>query len=58
MYLLILSIPVLYVMSSIVANAANSSITTTPKNYDDIQITYTLKYPNGGVWNKNVGIPI
>ena len=58
MYLLILSIPVLYVMLSLVANAANSSLTTTPNFYESIQITYTLKYPYGGVWNTNEDIPI
>jgi len=58
MYLLILSIPVLYVMFSLVAIAANSSITTTPNVYDNIKITYTLKNPQGGVWNTSEDILI
>ena len=57
-YLLILTIPVLYVMFSLVANAASLSNTTTPNYYDDIKITYTLINPKGGVWNINGDIPI
>ena len=58
MFLIFLTIPVLYVMFSLVASAASLSNTTTPKYYDDIKITYTLKNPNGGVWNTNGDIPI
>jgi len=57
-YLLILSIPVLNKMSSLFANAAGLSIQATPMYCDDIKITYTLKFPNGGVWNINGNTPI
>ncbi|MCL1829293.1 MAG: hypothetical protein FWG32_07335, partial [Oscillospiraceae bacterium] len=32
--------------------------TATLQYYDDIQITYTLNYPAGGVWNGAGDIPI
>ncbi|MDR2493250.1 MAG: hypothetical protein LBD25_07355 [Coriobacteriales bacterium] len=37
---------------------ADDDYTATVKYYDDVQITYTVNYPNGGIWTGSGDIPI
>lgn len=57
MFLLLVFIMALPVASGSV-RADDISYAATIRYYDNIQITYTLKYPSGGVWSGSGDIPI
>ncbi|MCL1876763.1 DUF5979 domain-containing protein [Candidatus Saccharibacteria bacterium] len=57
---LIIGVAVLAGLNSKPADAADPQgpYTATLRYYDDVQITYTLNYPSGGVWSGSADIPV
>ena len=60
---IIITILIICILTGILAVAAfagapGDSYTATVKYYDDVMITYSLDYPNGGSWNGSGDIPI